>query len=461
MMGGMQGKDDVGVDLPYVSPESLAISGVYKARWEDFRVEELPAQEPAGHGDHTWLEIEKHGLTTTTAAADLARALGLKPSSVGYAGLKDSRAIARQWLSVEQVEPSRVLALEIPRIRVLRAERHPRKLRRGWHAGNRFEIRLRGAGGGEMRVGVGVGVGDGKAGGGGGGGGGGGRRPGVGVVEGVMGVLGERGVPNYYGPQRFGSRGDTWRVGRALARGEWAEAASLIAGRPLRPGDAGVSPGDGIHPDRDEILRARELYDEGRYAEASSTWPRGFGACARLSAAMERTGGDASRSLQVVGKGMLRLYASAYQAWLFNRVLARRIDTLDRLIPGDLAWKHDTEALFSVTDPAADQARALAFEVSPTGPLVGQRLRTPSADAAAIERAALDHAGFQPAELDSRALRPLTGRRRPLRFRVSELSVRSAADDMGPYLELRFALPPGCYATTVLRELGKGGILER
>jgi tRNA pseudouridine13 synthase len=459
MMGVMPGKEDGGVELPYLTSESLAITGVYKARWEDFRVEEMPAREPAGRGDHTWFEVEKHGLTTATAVADLARALGVKPSSVGYAGLKDARAIARQWLSVEHVEPARVLALEIPRIRVLRAERHNRKLRRGWHAGNRFEIRVRGTSelreelpeeqreGRRVRVGVGVGVGEMR----------GVRR----VGEGVMGVLGERGVPNYYGPQRFGSRGDTWRVGRALARGEWEEAASLIAGRPLRAGDMGVSPAEGIHPDRDDILRARELYDAGRYGEASGTWPRGFGAAARLAAAMDRTGGDASRSLQVVGKGMLRLYASAYQAWLFNRVLGRRIDTLDRLIPGDLAWKHDTEALFHVADPAAEQGRATAFHVSPTGPLVGRRLPTPSADAGALEAAALEDAGFDPVELQSRALRPFTGRRRPLRFRVRELGLRPAEDDVGPYLELRFALPPGCYATAVLRELGKGLILER
>lgn len=430
------------MELPYLTPASEWIAGVYKAKWEDFVVEELLGYEPAGHGDHTWLEVEKQGLTTSTAASDLARALGVKPSSVGYAGMKDSRAIARQWMSVEHVEPARALALEIPRVRVLRAERHPRKLRRGWHTGNRFEIRLRpprGAAGEDPSSWAGA----------------------PDAAGALLELLEGRGVPNYYGPQRFGSRGDTWRIGRALARRQWDEAASLIAGRPLRPGDAAVSPSAGIHADRDGILRARELYEAGRFAEAAAAWPRGFGASARLAAAMERTGGDAARSLQVVGKGMLRLYASAYQAWLFNGVLSRRIQTVDRLIPGDLAWKHDTEALFGVEDPSADQARAAAFEVSPTGPLVGRRMREPAGEAAALEASALEDAGFDRTELESRALRPLTGRRRPLRFRLSGLGVRPGEDDAGPFLELRFALPPGCYATAVLRELGKGALMER
>lgn len=422
-------------ELPYLTATTPPISAIFKARWEDFTVTELPAVEPEGRGDHTWMEVEKHGLTTVTAATDLARALGVKPSSVGYAGLKDTRAVARQWMSVEHVDPARVAALHIPRLRVLRAERHPRKLRRGWHAGNRFQILLRPAGPPW-------------------------REP-TAVVDEALIILARRGVANYYGPQRFGYRGDTWRVGRALARDEWAEAAALIAGRPLLPDSPAVDPASGINPDRDQILRARQLYDRGDYARAAETWPRGYGQCARLAAAMARTGGDAPRALRVVGKRMLRLYAEAYQAWLFNQVLARRIDGIDRLLAGDLAWKHDTEALFLVDDPDGEKERARRFEASPTGPLVGRRMREPEAHAMTLENAALRDAGFDPAELESAALRPLTGRRRPLRFPLTDVGVQTGTDGHGPYLELCFALPPGCYATAVLRELGKGRIVER
>lgn len=409
--------------LPYLTAEAPPLAGRYKTRWEDFLVAELPALEPAGQGDHTWLEIEKSGLTTARAVADLASAFGVKPSSIGHAGLKDARAVARQWVSVQRLDPERALALEIPRIRVLRAERHPRKLRRGWHRGNRFTIRV---------------------------------RPGPGTTippdalpaaRSVLEELGRRGVPNYYGPQRFGYRGDSWAVGRALTRGQWAEAVSLIAGRP----------GDGEGPD---IERARRLFEQRRYQESAAAWPRGFAQCARLAAAMARTGGDPARSVPVLGKNMLRLYASAYQAWLFNRVLARRIQGIDRLEQGDLAWKHDTEALFLVEDPAAEAHRARSRELSPTGPLVGRRMREPGDAVAELERAVLSDAGFEARELESRAMRPLTGRRRPLRFTLGSVGLDRDDDDVGPFLELRFQLPPGCYATAVLRELGKGGLRE-
>ncbi len=434
-----------GPSLPYLTA-GPGLRAVFKARWEDFEVEELPARDPEGEGDHLWLEIEKHGLTTPRAASDLARALGVKPSSVGYAGMKDARAIARQWMSVEHVDPDRALARGIPRIRVLRAVRHRRKLRRGWHEGNRFRVLLRPLPDTQpVEAAADDWAGERLA-----------------PVKEALGVLADLGVPNYYGPQRFGTRGDTWEVGRALAREEWNEAAALIAGRPLRAGDPRVDPAEGIFPDTGDILRARDLFDEGRYQESFEAWPRGFGQCARLARAMERTGGDAARALPVVGKRMLRLYASAYQSWLFNAVLAERIrmGAMARLLTGDLAWKHDTEALFLVEDPAAEQLRADAFEVSPTGPLVGMRMKEPAGRVVALESRVLEAMGLRRQELESRVMAPLTGRRRPLRFRLRGLGVEPGADALGPYLELRFTLPPGCYATAVLREVGKGRIEE-
>lgn len=426
-------------ELPYLTTGE-PLRGVYKARWEDFMVAEVQAVEPEGRGDHTWMEVEKQGLTTVKAAADLAGGLGVRTSSIGYAGMKDARAITRQWMSVEHVTPARALALDIPRIRVLQAARHPRKLRRGWHGGNRFMVKLRPPGhawdSGDAATEA--------------------------TVAGVLESLLRRGVPNYYGPQRFGYRGDTWRVGRALARAEWQDAVSLIAGRPLRAGDPEVDPAGGVHADADDILRARERFDEGRYAEAATSWPSGFAQCARVAAAMHRTGGDAERSVRVVGKPMLRMYASAYQAWLFNQVLARRACAPDLIMPGDLAWKHDTESLFHVEDIAATQERAWTFQVSPTGPLVGtgRRGRKPEAAVAHLEADALLDAGFQPGELDSRVLAPLAARRRPLRFPLNDATTARGNDTLGPFIELRFRLPPGCYATAVLREIGKGGIVE-
>jgi tRNA(Glu) U13 pseudouridine synthase TruD len=87
-------------------------------------------------------------------------------------------------------------------------------------------------------------------------------------------------------------------------------------------------------------------------------------------------------------------------------------------------------------------------------------MREPTGEAMALESRVIQGVGLRPESLDSRALAPLVGRRRPLRFRLSALEIGAGEDGAGSFLELRFALPPGCYATAVLRELGKGGIQE-
>src|SRR6187399_3381665 len=75
-----------------------------------FVVEEIPAYTPSGEGTHTFLWLEKHGLTTFDAINLIARAFGVAARDVGYAGMKDKQATTRQWLSVPGLEPERALA---------------------------------------------------------------------------------------------------------------------------------------------------------------------------------------------------------------------------------------------------------------------------------------------------------------------------------------------------------------
>ena len=111
---------------------------------EDFVVEELPLYAPAGEGAHTFVRVEKRLRTTEEVAADLARAAGVSARDVGYAGRKDRRAVATQWLSVPGLDPERARDLALPGVQVLDAGRHPHKLRTGHLRGNRFELVVRG-----------------------------------------------------------------------------------------------------------------------------------------------------------------------------------------------------------------------------------------------------------------------------------------------------------------------------
>jgi tRNA pseudouridine13 synthase len=110
---------------------------------EDFVVDEIPAYSPSGEGTHTFVRIEKRDCNTEEVVRLLASAAKVAPSEIGYAGRKDRVAIARQWLSVPNLDPLLALELELPRVRVLEAARHPHKLRTGHLRGNAFEVAVR------------------------------------------------------------------------------------------------------------------------------------------------------------------------------------------------------------------------------------------------------------------------------------------------------------------------------
>lgn len=147
-------------------------------------------------------------------------------------------------------------------------------------------------------------------------------------------------------------------------------------------------------------------------------------------------------------------YLNTYQSHLFNKLLARRIDRLDRMLVGDWAMKMANGACFPVEDAEQEQPRADRFEISPTGILFGSRVSWATGEPGEMEQAVVAEAGTIQEQLVQAAKAcGFRGERRSLRVPLNglEWSVEGSA------LTLSFALPPGAYATSVLRELMKVG----
>ena len=145
-------------------------------------------------------------------------------------------------------------------------------------------------------------------------------------------------------------------------------------------------------------------------------------------------------------------FMNAYQSHVFNRIVAKRIESIDRVFLGDWAMKSDNGACFPVEQPEVEQPRADRFEISPTGPLFGSRAPWATGGPGDIEQAVVAELGTTP-ELLSKAGAEcgFRGERRALRVRLNELSWSLE----GTVLTLGFWLPPGSYATSVLREVVK------
>ncbi|MGN6521074.1 MAG: tRNA pseudouridine(13) synthase TruD [Dokdonella sp.] len=177
--------------LPYAHGSPPA-SGVLRAEPADFRVDEQLGFEPSGSGEHAFVVVEKSGANTEWVARELARAAGVAPLAVGFAGLKDRHAVTRQAFTVQlagRADPD-WSSLAIDGVRVLSATRHNRKLKRGAHRGNRFRIVLRGVRGERE------------------------------AMEQRLATIAARGVPNYFGEQRFGRDGGNLALAARLFAGE-------------------------------------------------------------------------------------------------------------------------------------------------------------------------------------------------------------------------------------------------
>jgi tRNA pseudouridine13 synthase len=157
------------------------------------------------------------------------------------------------------------------------------------------------------------------------------------------------------------------------------------------------------------------------------------------------------RALDAVQPRLKRLYLSAYQSSLFDRLLERRLDRIDTVMDGDLAFRHANGACFLVKDHLQEEQRARDFEISPSGPMFGCKMILPEGYPLDLEKAILAEEGITPDVFDLPGGLRLEGERRPLRVPIRNLSLEE--DHEG--LTLGFSLPRGVYATSVLREIMK------
>ncbi len=188
MVGAPEKAAEFNLDFPRAGGEPTREAG-FRVDPGDFRVDENLGFAAAGTGEHLLLHLRKTGENTRWVAASLAAHFGVEESAVGYCGLKDRRAVASQWFSVHLPGRDAPPPATLPGCELLGAARHPRKLRRGDHADNRFVIRLRFDAGGQEDV------------------------------EPRLQRIAAEGVPNYFGEQRFGIEGQNLReVARIVAR---------------------------------------------------------------------------------------------------------------------------------------------------------------------------------------------------------------------------------------------------
>jgi tRNA pseudouridine13 synthase len=400
------------------------IGGQIRTRYEDFYVEEIPEIMPTGEGPNTWLFIEKLGRTTLDVVLDIARELHLDRKRMGFAGMKDKKAITRQWLCVSNFEPEDIEPLKnnFHNVEFLEITKNQKKLRMGQLIGNKFKILIKDIEDPESAADT---------------------------AQTVLEQLQIVGTPNYYGWQRFGKpRTNTHIVGRALIDNDLSKTVGAYIGNP--------------YPEEpDHIKLARQAYDDGNLEEAYELMPTGMRYERMMLKALIKQEkkkeilDDASykKALYALPKPLSRMFVHAYQSYLFNKAVSQRVELgINKFVEGDIIIDNE-EHLIHDLSPEEAQELISNFEAHPTAPLFGSKVPLAGGDLGEMENQILVDEGITSENFKCPKFPKLGshGLRRAIRFKIWDVSAKST--DEGVLAE--FSIPKGCYATAVLREIMK------
>jgi tRNA pseudouridine13 synthase len=488
-----------GVDW-YVS-DADGTGGHLRDRPEDFRVRELEAfdVEPVDSDPdaypHVVCRVTLRRWDTNDFADALSDRLGISRERISWAGTKDKHGVTTQLFSVDGVDPAELLTddgdaaagddsssdgvsidgVPFDGVEIEVVGRAGRPVLFGDLAGNAFEVVIRDP-----------------------------DRPDQ--VEPVTEELrsfagtddGRVGVPNVFGPQRFGTqRTITHEVGLAILRGDWEGAVrTYVCARDEAEREA----------TREARAAVEDRWDEGEWGSLAERLPGRLRHERSLLYGLAETGGgtpaDFRAALERFPTNLQRLLVNAAQSYAFNRMLSRRLERglpFHEAVEGDVVCFADRAAR-SATSGSSGQRERGANEASPsngrtatggsrepsdpregdapdglelpdtdrlqrvdadrvgtvnrhcargrafvTAPLVGTGTEFADGPQGEIERAVLDDLGLAPADFDLPGKFGSEGTRRAILLR-SDLAV-----ERDP-LTVSFQLPKGSYATTVLRE---------
>lgn len=419
----------------YLTP-GPGVGGRLRSVPEDFRVVETGEGPPrAEDGAFAAARVELRNWETNRFAAQAARALGIPREHVAFAGMKDKRAVTEQWFTFKAPVAALARLGQLADVRVL--ESYPARKAHfpGAHEGNRFVLRLRGSAADR-----------------------------AGVEATAQAIRAHGGVPNFFGPQRFGGgfRPVTHLVGRALVAGDLEEAVRLYVGHPM-PGES------------EEAQAARRTYDETRDpAAALALFPEKLDPEREMLRRLVKRPGDWRHALAAHPHNMLQLFVHAHQSLVFNEVLSARVAAglgLREAHPGDRVMGVDedgtrthlvTERNRPRVQQELDKGRATL-----TAPLPGLEAPMAQGRPGEVEAAVLARLGIEPRDFRVRELPEVAsdGRRRGILQPVQGLAVswepgEDAGDGGGADPVFSFTLGKGSYATVVLREFMKAPLSD-
>jgi tRNA pseudouridine13 synthase len=424
--------NNVGIEV--YSTKTEGIGGVIREKVDDFRVEEIAKvnRQINDDGDYLIAELIKEDWDTHHAINEIARGLHISRKRFGWAGTKDKRALTKQMISIYGTEGSNLKGIDIKGIRLREVGRSRRPICLGDLYGNDFDILIRDIdhSSDETRS----------------------------YIDATMDEMKDVGIPNFFGPQRFGLRRPiTHIVGEMLTRGDFEGAAITYIAKPF-PGEC------------NDAIEVRE------YISETMDFRRGYKLMPnflRYERAMLNhliaNPNDYVGAFRILPLNLLRLFVHAYQSYIFNKILSGRLMSghpINRALIGDIVCFRNEMGLPDVNRVQKVETKNIeginrlvdADRAFVTATIIGYKTKISDGVQGEIEKQIFEELDVKTD--DFKASIPeisSKGLRREIQLNANPAYVISP-DDLHPgrtKVEFRFTLPKGSYATILLREFMK------
>ena len=403
--------------IRWYASDTEGIGGTLRTTPGDFRVEEIPPDRKLSGGPYLICRLTKTNWELQHAVKEIAKRLSISHRRIGWAGTKDRNAVTTQWISIYNVTPEQVAGVRLRDIALVPVGQSNEGLALGELKGNRFDIVIRDISVEDPEEQV-------RA-----------------VTETVV-----AGVPNYFGLQRFGAiRPVTHLVGEWILRGDYEQAVLTYVGKEF-PGEP-----EEIKAIRSAFSTTRDPVPALRALPVQMNYER-----AMLHHLAGRPG-DYSGALQMLPPKLLSMFVSAFQSYLFNLALSRRIDDgfgLDDPRPGDsLLFTNGRMDTVTPANISAVKIHLKRGRCSIALFMPGREKTAVPSITGQVTEDLLRESGISSDDFGRASAFVRTkfeGAWRPVILKA-EIQSSSCERSLG----LRFTLPPGHYATTVCREFMK------
>ena len=372
---------------------------------EDFFVEEkFPELERKETGNVLILKLKARNWEHNRLIRYLARSMGVSPKRIYFAGTKDKRSLKVQYFSIPG---AKYKDIKLEDVDILDHFYLERPLVTGSHTGNFFRIRVVDCDLDTFRENCGR-------------------------------IASVKKIPNFYGPQRFGAlRPVTHLVGRELVKGNYSEATRLFIG----------------FPGNDRFAKERKkYYDDPDPKSHLREFPQALDLEIKVLKHLVEHPDDNVGAIKELPDNLVQMFIHAYQGYLFNMILNKRMSVEKGLMAGDIF--HLNEDYMKVTELNMSRLKK-SFEEgkgAPTGLVIGYGSEYASGLMGKIEREVVTEEGIEESNFKIPFGLKSKGERRDLFFSVPDLVCGDGS--------VEFTLGPGSYATSLIREITREEKME-